>query len=176
MLLNLGLAGDVAVAHTNEPGPQPEHPLASNSPSLSAFSLPTLPCLDIFYNGTKQSDSSVPPAGTVSAAAINPVTSTSSEVESSQAAPSALAQPRVFHLHTNKTWTQNLVPVRLSRGPYLAQTTQASAEAPSATAAGVANAAAFAHLRRSTKIDIVFATVCSKVSGHIFPEECSGPG
>ncbi len=104
MLLNLGLAGDVAAAHTNEPGPQPERLLASNSLPLSAFSLPTLPCLGIPYNGTKQSDSSVPPAGTVSAAAISPVTSISSEVGSSPAAPSALAQPRVFHLHTNKTW------------------------------------------------------------------------
>lgn len=104
MLLNLGLTGDVAVAHANEPGTQPEFPRASNSPSSSTFSLPTLPCQGIFYNRTKQSDSSVLAAETVSAVATSPPTSIPSEVESSQAAPLALARPGVFHSYPNRTW------------------------------------------------------------------------
>ncbi|KAJ5460688.1 uncharacterized protein N7458_002240 [Penicillium daleae] len=103
MLLSFGLEGVDAVAHTNEPGTQPESLLASNSPSSSAFSLPTLPCLGTLYNRNKQSDSPVPPAQTVSAAAQIPVTSTPSELESSQAASLAIARPLVFHSYTYKT-------------------------------------------------------------------------
>jgi hypothetical protein len=99
MLLNLGLAGDVAVAPTDEP----ESPPACNSPSPSAFSVPTLPCLGIFFDRTKQSNSPVPPAGSVYPVAMSPVASTPSEVEFSQAAPLALARPRVFHSYTKKT-------------------------------------------------------------------------
>ena len=105
MLLNLGLAADAAAAHSNDPSAQPEPSSGTTLPCPTTFALQALPFLGTLYNYSKQSSGPDTPAGSLSAVAMSPVTSTMAVGESSTAAPTALAaltKPRANRSSTAK--------------------------------------------------------------------------